>query len=121
MRLTEFYALDEARSQRFVLEPEANGVGRLLAWEQVEYAADGAEEQDTGFEVLARGSLDKLLAKLQEMGGGSPGLEDTVRELFEQAIEDGGLAVQVDGEGAQLIPKRREEDEEGWDPVEEVE
>jgi hypothetical protein len=120
MRLTEFYALDEARSQRFVFEPETNGMGRLLAWEQVEYAADGAEEQDTGFEVVAHGDINKLLQKLAEMAPELAGQEDSIREMFEQAIDDGGLVVSVEAAGTSLIPKSPREDD-GWEPVEEVE
>lgn len=119
MRLTEFYAL-EARSERFVLEPEVNGTGRLLAWERVEYAADGAEEQDTGFEVVAHGDLDKLLSKLTQLAPETMGREDAIRELFEQAIEDGHLVVSIDDSGVNLVPKAPKDDD-GWDPTQEIE
>jgi hypothetical protein len=98
MRLTEFYALNEGRYTFYTLEPEANGMGRLLQWEEVTYAGSPEAEEaedDVSYEVIEHGNIDRLLGRLtrEKIGKHLPQVEDQLRQAWEQAVSDGGEAV----------------------------
>lgn len=95
IRLVEFYGLSESRVKYYTLEPEANGMGRLLAWE------DAGDEQDEFMmhEPLASGNLDELLAALYKEAPKAQQADDQLRQTFEQVVSDGGEAVYFDPYG----------------------
>jgi hypothetical protein len=112
MRLVEFFHIREGRDTRYTLEPESNGQGRLLAWEEVTYSGpgmgeevSGISESDASYEAIQRGDIDRLIAALP------PELQsaaDTIRMAWEEALE-GGEVVEVSDEGGEprveVVPK----------------
>lgn len=115
MRLQEFYALDEARTRFFTLEPETNGNGRLLAWEEISYAGPGSEEaeEERSYTVVAHGGIDQLVDALRAQTDLRPESEEEVRQLFDRAIETGGEAVVFDTDGRVDITTKAGKGEEG--------
>jgi hypothetical protein len=120
--LKDFFVLTESVGRCYMLEPEANGTGRLLSWEDRLYASPGQDEagEDHSYEVLARGDFDKLAAALVRALGSQlePGTGDfaRLRSLWDDAI-DTGEAVHIEppeGDGPLSIgigPKGRKESE----------
>ncbi len=94
--LKEFFVLNEGRSVYYTLEPEANGMGRLLQWEEVKYAGSPEAEEaedDVSYEVIARGDVEQLLAKLAQAEPGAAEVADEIRQSWDEAIDAGGEAV----------------------------
>lgn len=120
MRLVEFYAMPDeevSASCWYTLEPERDGRGRLLRWEEVTYAGSGEGEEaaqgETSYEELAHGDVDRLIGKLSEV------LEDVVdeagldevRELWAEAEESGDV-VRVEQDGrAEVVPAMNAKDD----------
>lgn len=98
--LKDFFVLAESTHTHYTLEPESNGNGRLLAWEERTYAAPGqvGAEEDQSYEVLAHGGFDRLAdALVAQLGEDmlAPGTGDfaQLRRLWDEAVESGEAVV----------------------------
>jgi hypothetical protein len=107
MRLTEFYALAESKTQHFTIEPESNGVGRLLSWETSHYTGSDSDDtqDDTAYEVVAHGDIEKLLHQLAKMMPAAMRFEGDIRQAYEECVSDGGQAVYVYAGGVDITVK----------------
>jgi hypothetical protein len=115
MRLAEFYSLSETK--KWTIEHESNGTGRLLTWEEDLGLDDPEDEGSLGsYEVIAKGSVEKLMAALppevQEF-------EDYIRDAWEDAISTGdNVEIIVDETGEthiQMAPKKGDDDDSSYD------
>jgi hypothetical protein len=84
MRLTEFYALNEARSAHYTVEPD----GSLLAWERVMYPEDELSDDETSYEVLTTREDDSFV-KLAELLELSSNEVEEARDMWSQAAAEG--------------------------------
>lgn len=112
MKLTEFYSFVEGRETYYTLEPETNGNGRLLCWEDVSYGSDESQEEEHSYEVVAHGGIDKLLQALKQHTELQPDQEEEIRAEFDRAIDDGETTVKFSPEGGvERMEKRGGESE----------
>ncbi len=117
LTLEEFYALDEGRAVHYTLEPEANGRGRLLRWE--EEFGPGAEPGGATREAIASGDVEELLAALAQDEPAAGGVADEVRRAWDEAVSRGGESVWFGIEGGRSrvdIQARSRDDGPDGDP-----
>jgi hypothetical protein len=114
MRLADFYSLNETK--KWTIEHESNGTGRLLAWEEDLGLDDPEEEGSLGsYEVLAKGSIEDLLAVLP------PEVQDVesyLRDAWEDAISTGDsveIEVGEDGRVHVGMAEKKGDDDSSYD------
>lgn len=107
--LSEMFAMSGGVS-RYTLEPEANGLGRLLAWEEPgEQDLDDALPDEGSCEAVARGDVGRLVRALpRELRH----LEAEVRDAWDDAVRSGD-SVQVTPDGRVTVVERSEPEDGG--------